>query len=256
MDRTVPRIIWVNWFQGWVDAPELVKACRRSWEGLNPGWEIRPLSNKVIGTWVDLESHFEFTRNSWHSPRVISNLLRMALLSEHGGVWADATLLATRPLDDWLNEATVSGFFAFQRTDPGRMLANWFLASTPGHPVIKEWSRRTTNYWRERDCEDRLFWHHKVFGDAYADDVMVRLVWESTPKHLAVERTVLQSRLLEPATDSDHDRIRGRFGPVEKLNHRVAPVTETDTVHQAVCAEWSLPRDPAMLESRHGREQP
>ena len=27
-----PKTIWMLWYQGWENAPELVKRCRRSWQ--------------------------------------------------------------------------------------------------------------------------------------------------------------------------------------------------------------------------------
>ncbi len=36
-----PRTIWMLWYQGWENAPELVKRCLCSWQHHNRGWTIR-----------------------------------------------------------------------------------------------------------------------------------------------------------------------------------------------------------------------
>ena len=36
-------------------------------------------------------------------------MIRLELLAEHGGVWADATMLCLRPLDSWIAHALPEG---------------------------------------------------------------------------------------------------------------------------------------------------
>ena len=69
-----------------------------------------------------------------------SDLLRLALLERHGGVWADATLWCARPLDAWIDDATApTGFFAYTQPTRDRPADNWFLAAAPGSRIISRW---------------------------------------------------------------------------------------------------------------------
>ena len=43
-----PKIVWILWFQGWDQAPELVLKVRDSWKYHNPNWEIKELDDNRI----------------------------------------------------------------------------------------------------------------------------------------------------------------------------------------------------------------
>jgi hypothetical protein len=234
----LPKIIWINWFQGWQSAPELVQACRRSWEVLNPDWEVRALSNCTLNKWSDLSREFPFLRQGWYSPQVVSDLLRISLLSNHGGVWVDATLLATKPLNSWLPDVLKNGFFAFSRGDSVRMLANWFLATTPSNLVINEWKHFVIDYWSNREVEDHYFWMHEQFGCAYRNSSSVRKCWDSVIRLQATERTILQRRLSETCSEQDRLRILGEYGPVEKLTHKLALPESSLSVYKEIIEFW------------------
>ena len=47
----VPRIIWMLWFQGWDNAPNLCLEMLMTWRAYNPDWEIRTICShaKMLG---------------------------------------------------------------------------------------------------------------------------------------------------------------------------------------------------------------
>lgn len=81
-----------------------------------------------------------------------SDYLRLKLLAEHGGIWADSTTLSTGCIADFLKvNAGAKDFFVFDRNnsaewpcyDPfanqGLQLSNWFLISLkPGHALMAQ----------------------------------------------------------------------------------------------------------------------
>ncbi len=113
-----PRIIWIFWYQGWENAPELVKRCLRSWQYHNPGWTIRALDRESLSAYVDLGElslPMDNCNLAW-----LSDLVRINLLRTHGSVWGDATTFCRSPLDEWLYDHLDSGFFSFQHGKGGR----------------------------------------------------------------------------------------------------------------------------------------
>jgi len=79
--------------------------------------------------------------------QALSDVVRAFLVLE-GGVWADATVLPSVPLDDWLSSAVgEAGFFAFANPGPDRPLSSWFLASTPGNQLVAKWYREVEIFW-------------------------------------------------------------------------------------------------------------
>ena len=87
-----------------------------------------------------------------------SDLHRVQLLSEFGGVWADATTLCRVPLDSWLQDYMQSGFFAFvYKTRGYGWISNWFLASEKSNPIMIKMSQQLTAFFRDNE-----FYHNGV----------------------------------------------------------------------------------------------
>ena len=139
--RVVPRTLWMYWHQGWRRAPDLVTRCAATWRAHNPTWEIRLLDAETITETITLP---RATRALGLPLPALSDVTRICLLRKHGGVWADATLWCTRPLDDWVQTATArSGFFAFEKPGPDRPVSSWFLAARSQCRMVDLWHAAT-----------------------------------------------------------------------------------------------------------------
>ena len=111
------KIIWTCWFEGREAAPPLVQKCLSSWERNNPSWEFRCLDATSIERYVPLRQYIDLNRQSLTAAS-LSDIVRILLLREFGGVWVDATLFCNRPLDEWLPGVMEEGFFAFAAPGP------------------------------------------------------------------------------------------------------------------------------------------
>lgn len=143
------RHLWTYWHQGWDQAPPLVQQCAASWQRQNPDWQVHLLD------WRTLPDHVEFPRGIDPHRRdltvqKVAALARLGLLAEHGGAWADATTLCTRPVSTWLDEyRTDDGFFAFRSPAPDRLMSNWFIAAEPSSVILHRLAESFTAYYRD-----------------------------------------------------------------------------------------------------------
>jgi hypothetical protein len=124
----------------------------------------------------------------------------------------DSTVYCNRPLDDWLYDVLPSGFFAFARPGPDRMVASWFLAATASHHIARTWDRLSAEYWLHRTNRHHYFWFHYLFELAYNKDLRFRDLWNMTPKisadgpHYFV---AYDEKLLRSLTEEDKRGIMG-----------------------------------------------
>lgn len=219
----IPRILWTFWQQGWDQAPELVRACLRTWRDRNPGWTIRALSQADLPEVLAPEDLQEVEGKAIE-PEAFSDVVRLALLRRYGGVWADATLYCLKPLDAWLPEAAAGGFFAFDRPGPNRMISSWFLASAKGGGIVQQWSDRARNYWRGRTQRHHYFWVHYLFAECYEADEHFRRSWDAVTKlsadgpHRYLPYEVHLPRLVTP---EDESVLNSAPIPVLKLTHKI-----------------------------------
>lgn len=171
-------------------------------------------------------------------PEAFADQIRIELLSAHGGVWADATAMCAKPLDDWLPERMASGFFAFERPVPERMIASWFLAAAVGCNVVAKWRERVAAYWAARRYRDDYFWFHNLFSALYAEDESFRRDWNATPAlparhafHFGPE----DSRLMQAPTPEYIAALAMPPSPVFKLTHKLSKSPGPSSLLQLLC---------------------
>jgi hypothetical protein len=178
------------------------------WRKLNPDYEVDVLdSDRAFAIFSDMPG----LNPESLPPAAFSDILRVRLLAETGGVWVDATTLPTQALDTWLPELTrPAGWFAFSNAAADRLIASWFLAATPGHPVMAAWWRETQRFWarpriqRKGFPEDpvasvtpgtddngfRYFWFHYLFAYLVETSPEINQIWSKTPKVSAGNATL------------------------------------------------------------------
>lgn len=238
----LPKVVWMLWLQGWREAPEIVRACRRSWEALNPGWIVAPLSEKTALHALRGSKVIGAISGKGLQPEALSDCIRIELLKRYGGVWADATTYCLKPLHHWLPENMEADFFAFANPGPDRMISSWFLAATMHSRIISIWSEVVERYWSERTERDGYFWFHNLFADCYRNNEEFQALLDRTPKvpadgpHYYVPQ---DQKLLLPLTDADRELIDAGSVPLLKLLFRLPNNEEPNSVLQYLLGRTS-----------------
>lgn len=92
--------IWICWFQGEDKAPDLVKKCIDSVRKHASGYDVIILTEGNIEEYVTLPNIVLIKyKNGLFSRTHFSDIVRMNLLAQQGGLWIDATIFVTRDLD-------------------------------------------------------------------------------------------------------------------------------------------------------------
>lgn len=247
MNCELPKIIWTLWFQGFENAPLLVKKCMATWEKHNPNWTIRYLTNENLSQYMDIEALIPGYKNKEIPPESLSDVIRLTLLLKHGGVWVDSTLYCNEPLDKWLPQKMAeSNFFAFSNPGPDRLLSTWFLAATPNHLIVQKWHQGSLDYWSIRDKRHTYFWCHYTFGDLYNTNEEFKLLWDKTPKLSADKPHYFcpyDSTFYPKPSLRDLVEINKPTTPVFKLTHKYdeSLVSKNSTVHYLLSNDRYFP---------------
>lgn len=229
------KTIWINWFQGWDKCPPLCRFCLDSWKYYNPEWDVVELDENNYRDYVDIDSILPGVETN---KTAFSDILRLFLLKEYGGVWADATLFCNQPLDDWLQD----DFFIFTR--PDLMVSSWFIYSEKQSYIVSKWYDMMVAYWKERlggsDRLNNLYpWVHKLFAESYEQDPefakrvdsMSKIDCYPHPVHRGNGPhmfTPYNKYLNEGLTPDIKTRIDSKVDPCYKLTHK-SPVNMDDT---------------------------
>ena len=220
----MPKKIWFLWLQGFENMPLEIAACYDSWKNNNSGWELLFLDEKNIGEYLDLEKILESSSDQVKIIKrvTLSEIIRINLLSQYGGVWVDSSCYCCIALDDWLHDKMTSGFFTFANPGKDRMLTSWFLAAKENNSLVKIYAKQTNRFRKQnkyiKAIEDRkwiylffkkiriyrilyrntglwfifpfvkifrvypYFWFHYFFKKLYLTKKEVKEVWDNTPK--------------------------------------------------------------------------
>ena len=148
--------IWICWWQGLENAPEIVKRCVESIRRNAGDHLLTIITDQNVDQYIDIPEWVKRKQAEGIISRThLSDLLRLSLLAKYGGLWLDATFFCTGPLSeiafgnpmfsikrpDYLHCSVAQGYFA-----------NYSLGCTPEN----RWIFRTLrdfylHYWKSND---------------------------------------------------------------------------------------------------------
>ncbi len=130
-----PKTIWTYWEEPDHLAPEKrlseeAKECIQSWKLHHPEYEITILTKKTYQGYVTIPE--EIRTHPGLNPDYLSDLIKVWILAERGGIWIDPWIELKQPIDQWVfpkyGECAI--------TDP---IKQHFIACNKGSIFIKKW---------------------------------------------------------------------------------------------------------------------
>jgi len=239
---TVKKVLWMYWEQGIdhldsianSDADSKYKAdahCVQAWKTLNPTWNIRVLNKteamKLAPRFALLAGDTRGRVDATH----LSDVLRLDLLSQYGGVWSDTSVCPFRPLDSFVHKLVgTEGFFAphlgklrgagdLSGSDLGQFATchklKWYVPSK--HVLMAEGSRSCNSWFLVVNSE------HNLFVDAWLEALVKRYLEILHPKNCAflacaypyylTQCTFTQVRMKNKEVDAKWTRYRLEDNP-------------------------------------------
>lgn len=224
--------VWACWWQGEEEAPAIVKACLASIRAAAGDHEVIVLDDNNYRQYADLPDWIvEKYEKGVISRTQFSDVLRFTLLSQHGGIWMDATLFCPRPLPA---DAFDRELFTVSRPDCDHMSVAAGRFSDFCFGCNYE-SRRIFSTIRDACC---LYWHtNSMLIDYLTNDYMIVLMQRLDPERVgrafaAVEPSNphmadLLVHLNDPYDEALWRRMSADTG-LFKLSWKVPAVAEVD----------------------------
>lgn len=227
-DPNAPFRVFVYWAQGFEQAPAIVRACKAETERLHLPGDVVFLDDSNLSDWVDLPDHVYRIRDA--SRAAFSDVLRVALLSRHGGVWMDATCMPTARMQDVMPPLIQdSGFFAFARKGVGSgMISSWFMAAKQGSYIATMHREALFLYCAMYDRVITYFFMHEIFRQLFRVDGKFNRLWLRAAEPKVDPRAV--NRILKDSVSDEtlNKALAGSF--VHKLTYKVPSDLPPSTV--------------------------
>lgn len=215
------QTIYMLWYQGFENAPDVVNKCVDSWKYYNPDWDIVLLDQNNLHHYVDIDKYLDLTKKNI-SLTHLSDIIRVLLLEKHGGLWTDATTFCNRPLNEWLPDYIDEDFFAFNKPWPNLMLNTWFLYSKKNSYIIKKWMKLTIEYYQSHDAPETYLIHNYLFQDLYREDKKFKKIWDNVPKISGIGARFLCVKGFYKKIDTKtKESIASKITPVYKLTYKI-----------------------------------
>lgn len=181
----INKNIFLLWLQGWNKAPWLQRKVLESWTINNPDWNIKLIDQNNLLDYVN-DIDYIFDKNKKITFQAKSDIIRLSLLENYGGIWADSTLLCMQPLSHWVFDAASKtgiwmyhGHGAYLKSDLGP--ASWFIVSEKNGYLISKWKRACDSYWTKNNKAKDYFWMDQLFRVLLEKEAKFKHKWLKTP---------------------------------------------------------------------------
>ncbi|MBP3239556.1 MAG: capsular polysaccharide synthesis protein [Butyrivibrio sp.] len=214
--------VWVCWFQGMENAPELVKSCYKSIKQNLTDREI------ILITSENMDQYVQFPRyiiDKWESGVItnthLTDLLRLELLINYGGLWLDATVFCSEQESNIPDYFFNSDLFFYQSLKPGRdgkstYISSWLMGAKTNNKVLMATRELCYEYWKRENQMLDYFLLHDLFSivlDRYTDE------WKKVVPRDNATPHVLLLRLFDQYDEKIWEAIK-RQTPFHKLSYK------------------------------------
>jgi len=201
--------IWFCWLQGEKDMPDVQKLCLESLRKFGDGHPVYVITLDNYSEYVQvperIKKMFEEKRMK---PAHFSDVLRMALLYNHGGIWVDSSICLTQNISkSFFSEP----FYSIKAMVPGYYISRcrWvvgMLAGWKGNPV----------YGAVHDLFCDYLQKNQLFVDYFMMDYFIDILYQSNPR---IKKMIDNVPFNNPDFYSIENMLSQEFDPVlfEKL---------------------------------------
>lgn len=189
--------VWVCWFQGLENAPELVKSCYRSLQDNLTDLEIVLITESNMFDYATFPDHIMAL---WESGVIththMTDLLRLELLLRHGGLWVDATVFCSRKREQIPQYYFDSELFFYQCLKPGRdghssYISSWLMGAKTNNKILAATQHLIYQYWKEQKSMWDYFLLHDFMAivlDRYEDEWKKIVPVDNAASHILLLR--------------------------------------------------------------------
>lgn len=214
------KVVWTIWLQGMDQAPAIVKKCYESMCKNLKDREIVVITEDNFSQYVNFPDYImEKYRKGIISKVHFADLLRIELLTKHGGTWLDGTVfISDEPKQNYLFDAEL---FLFQTLKPGldgqsAAISSWFMTASSNNKIILLTRALLHNYWKNHNYAVDYFILHNFFQiaiETYPEE------WEKVVPFCNSTPHILLLRLFEPYKEDMYKAITDMV-PVHKLSYK------------------------------------
>ena len=214
--------VFICWFQGMENAPELVRRCYESVKANLTDREVVLITSDNMHEYVQFPAHI---LEKWRAGKItnthMADLLRLELLIRYGGLWLDATVYCSRERKDIPDYYFESDLFFYQCLKPGRdghshLCSSWLMSAKTNNRLLITVRELCYRYWQRNDQMIDYFLLHDFMAiclEQYPD------IWNRIVPCSNATPHILLLRLFESYDEQMWQAIKDQT-PFHKLTYK------------------------------------
>ena len=242
--REVP-IIWQYWESPDGSIPPLVQACLNSVEKYRGKCKRIMLTPQNVKDYVDIPQTFwDLKEKGKIKTAFFSDILRTCLLTQHGGLWIDSTVLLTEELPSYITDADLFVFQNDLKIDlDGLNMASYFISAKKDNKILKETLEALIQYWKENNFLVNYFTFLHTFTMVTQASGENRELFKKVPFFNFLPVQQFQGELLNQFSEERWTEIK-KISGIHKLTHKQSVLTKkkdfdiTGTFYEHVINEF------------------
>ncbi len=228
-DHKISDTIWTCWFQGMENAPEIVKKCWQSVIKNNPDKNVIVITENNMSDYVTLP---DYIVKKWKQGIIththMTDLLRLELLINYGGLWLDATVLCTGKAPEYFFD---SDLFFFQTLKPGRdghasYISSWLIEAKTNNKILMATRALCYEYWKENNVMWDYFLLHDFMSivlERYEDE------WKKVVPRDNATPHILLLRLFDQYDEKTWNAVKSQT-QFHKLTYKIQQKNNSDYI--------------------------
>ena len=177
LEHRASNKVWVCWFQGLENAPELVNRCYKSLKDNLTDREIILITSENMSNYVKFP---KFILEKWEKGYIththMTDLLRLELLIRYGGMWIDSTVLCTSKREEIPDYYFNSDLFIYQSLKPGRdgqaqLISSWLMSARTNNKILMMTRYLCYEYWKKNNSMVDYFLLHDFMSIALENNI-------------------------------------------------------------------------------------
>ena len=220
--------VWWCWLQGEAKAPELCKAALKSVRKNLPGKEIIVITEENYSNYA----HFpDFIVKKYKEGKIsrthFSDLLRLELLSNYGGLWIDSTCFLTEN-PEYIFDTPLFVLQNRERGDNSIAASSWLISSEKNNPIIALTRDMIFDWWKKHNHLYHYFFFHFFFtmaSEFYKDE------WQKVPFFSNLPCHVMQRELFNKFDQKRFEQIK-KMSAVHKLTYKTGEKATGGTFYE------------------------
>lgn len=231
---SIPKKIWICWFQGEENAPDIVRMCIASVRKTFSDYSVTVITDENIDEYIEIPKFIKDKRKKGIiKPAHYSDLIRLELLIKYGGIWLDSTVFVnSKNLIEHILEGKERLFVYqdFKAIDSYVGISNWCIVANQNNPYLSTVRNMLIDYWKKcnRVCNYYIF--HMFFmivAEIKPEE------WKKIPAYSCQPPHILQNELFDVYDKGRFNQLM-EMSSIHKLSYKFAEekFEQEDTVYQ------------------------